>query len=173
MSSPPADLYAAWAAAPIILSVGGDNEAWSIPPVAGTGLKFGSGLMCHDAGPDEGEAHTPEIGTRLVGAMGPAVTRLGEYRVRNVRRCAYIVTKDERFLSRRHKRLMVVSACSGHGYKFGAAVGRRVAEAVVTGDDVGLQQWLQAKGLHTAASIGVCRNPLKPPSSNGTIGWDR
>jgi sarcosine oxidase len=29
---------------------------------------------------------------------------------------------------------LVVSACSGLGYKFGAAVGRRVADAIESGD---------------------------------------
>ncbi|RUU52983.1 sarcosine oxidase, partial [Mesorhizobium sp. M7A.T.Ca.TU.009.01.1.1] len=39
-----------------------------------------------------------------------------------------------------------VSACSGHGYKFGAAVGRRVAAAVGDGDIAGLKAWLRAEG---------------------------
>jgi sarcosine oxidase len=38
-----------------------------------------------------------------------------------------------------------VSACSGHGYKFGAAVGRRVAAAVGNGDIPGLERWLRAE----------------------------
>jgi sarcosine oxidase len=38
-----------------------------------------------------------------------------------------------------------VSACSGHGYKFGAAVGRRVADAVETGDVNTLAKWLRAE----------------------------
>ncbi|RUX44114.1 sarcosine oxidase, partial [Mesorhizobium sp. M4A.F.Ca.ET.050.02.1.1] len=40
---------------------------------------------------------------------------------------------------------LVVSACSGHGYKFGAAVGRRVAKAVGDGDVGGLKKWLRAE----------------------------
>jgi sarcosine oxidase len=38
-----------------------------------------------------------------------------------------------------------VSACSGHGYQFGAAVGLRVAHAVQTDDDATLEQWLRAE----------------------------
>ncbi|RWK59353.1 MAG: sarcosine oxidase, partial [Mesorhizobium sp.] len=37
------------------------------------------------------------------------------------------------------------SACSGHGYKFGAAVGRRVAATVDNGDVGGLKAWLRAE----------------------------
>lgn len=40
---------------------------------------------------------------------------------------------------------IIVAACSGHGYKFGAAVGRRVATAVETGDDAALLAWLRAE----------------------------
>lgn len=59
--------------------------------------------------------------------------------------CAYTFTADEKFLSFRKDRALVVSACSGLGYKFGAAVGRRIAQALETGDDAGLLAWLRAK----------------------------
>ena len=58
---------------------------------------------------------------------------------------SYTFTADEKFLSFREDRVLVVSACSGHGHKFGAAVGRRVAEAIRTGDDAGLLAWLEAE----------------------------
>lgn len=54
-------------------------------------------------------------------------------------------TADNRFLSRQIGRATVVSACSGHGYKFGAAVGRRVAAAVESDDQAGLLRWLRAE----------------------------
>ena len=40
---------------------------------------------------------------------------------------------DERFTAAEFGKCLVVSACSGHGYKFGASVGRRTAEAVESG----------------------------------------
>ena len=52
--------------------------------------------------------------------------------------CAYTFTADERFWAAEKGRCLIVSACSGHGYKFGAAVGRRVAAAVGSGDVEGL-----------------------------------
>lgn len=148
---PPDDLRDAWAAAPVILSVGGDTEAWSIPPVAGTGLKFGSGIMRYDADPDRPKEITPDIGTALIGAMAPPLARTAAYGVTEIRGCVYTFTADERFFGARVGRAIVVSACSGHGYKFGAAVGRRVADAVETGDDATLSAWLRAQMLPTAA----------------------
>lgn len=47
----------------------------------------------------------------------------------------YTFTEDERFFAIADARALVVSACSGHGHKFGAAVGRRVADAVEIGED--------------------------------------
>ena len=44
-------------------------------------------------------------------------------------------------------RCLIVSACSGHGYKFGAAVGRRVAGAVEDGDTDALKRWLRAEEI--------------------------
>lgn len=47
--------------------------------------------------------------------------------------CLYTVTPDNGFIIDRHPRqdrVMVVSACSGHGFKHSAGIGRAVAEAV-------------------------------------------
>ena len=44
--------------------------------------------------------------------------------------CWYTTTPDESFVLERHGRVLVCSACSGHGFKFAPGVGRRVAELV-------------------------------------------
>ena len=49
--------------------------------------------------------------------------------------CLYTNTSDERFIFERHGPVVVASACSGHGFKFGPVHGRRVAELVLTGQD--------------------------------------
>lgn len=41
--------------------------------------------------------------------------------------CLYTSTADERFVLERRGRVVVGSACSGHGFKFAPAVGRRLA----------------------------------------------
>jgi sarcosine oxidase len=41
--------------------------------------------------------------------------------------CFYTTTADERFILERHGRIVVGSACSGHGFKFAPAVGERLA----------------------------------------------
>ena len=67
---------------------------------------------------------------------------LDQYQPASVVTCAYTFTKDECFISEQFGRTIVVSACSGHGYKFGSAVGRRAADATETGNMTGFKQWL-------------------------------
>jgi sarcosine oxidase len=143
---PPADLRAAWEAAPVILDVGGTTDGYMIPPSGGAGMKFGSGLHkveTSDADwnrePVEGE------GEAIRNLFSPPIARIGEYRITEVVTCAYTFAEDERFLAHEKGRVLVVSACSGHGYKFGAAVGRRVAKAIDDGDVASLKRWLRAQ----------------------------
>jgi len=46
--------------------------------------------------------------------------------------CMYTTTADERFILERRGRVVVGSACSGHGFKFAPAIGKRLA-ALATG----------------------------------------
>jgi glycine/D-amino acid oxidase-like deaminating enzyme len=144
--TPPADLKAAWEQAPAILDIGGKAEAHLLPPVDGTGLKVGAGVHKRRAkDPDADRLPEPGEGEKLRRLLSPPLARIDEYRVSRVVTCAYTFTPDEKFLSYREGRALVVSACSGHGYKFGAAIGRRVATAIETGDCSALLAWLRAE----------------------------
>jgi sarcosine oxidase len=143
---PPADLKVAWEEAPIILDVGGKTDGYMIPLTRGAGMKFGSGLHkvpTSDADwnrqPVEGE------GEAIRNLFQPPIARIEEYKVTEVVTCVYTFTDDEKFLACEKGKCLVVSACSGHGYKFGAAVGRRVASALDSGDVDGLKRWLRAE----------------------------
>lgn len=143
---PPADLKTAWEHAPVILDVGGKTDGYIIPPSGGGGLKFGTGLhkrlnpdADHDRVPREGE------GLEILSHFSPPIARIDEYRATEVVTCAYTFTSDERFFGLQRGKALVVSACSGHGYKFGAAIGRRVADAVESGDVAELKRWLRAE----------------------------
>ncbi|WP_054308713.1 FAD-dependent oxidoreductase [Mesorhizobium sp. 1M-11] len=145
---PPADLRAAWEAAPIILDVGGKTDGYMIPPTRGAGMKFGSGL--HKVPTDDADRNRvpiPGEGEQIRDRFSPPIARTKEYRVTDVVTCAYTFTADEKFLAREKGKCLIVSACSGHGYKFGAAVGRRVARAVGDGDIGALKRWLRAEQM--------------------------
>lgn len=145
-ASPPEDLAAAWATAPVILDVGGRIDGYVVPPTGGAGLKFGTGR--HKRGnddADENRATGPDEGQSILSHFAQAFARLDEYRVDQVTSCAYTFTDDERFFAQRRESVVIVSACSGHGYKFGAAVGRRVADWCEDGDTAKLTAWLRAE----------------------------
>ncbi len=99
------------------------NYALSAP---GIGLKAG----LHHAGPvtDPDEVGTPD----------PAIVRwvslwvAGRYPEVDpepiaIETCIYTNTGDESFVLERHGRVVVASACSGHGFKFAPAFGRTIA----------------------------------------------
>jgi sarcosine oxidase len=46
--------------------------------------------------------------------------------------CLYTTTPDERFVLERRGRVVIGSACSGHGFKFAPAVGARLADLALT-----------------------------------------
>jgi sarcosine oxidase len=90
------------------------------------GLKVGSHMRGARADPDEDggpdEALVQEIADwtreRFPGADPRPV---------HAESCFYTTTDDERFVLERHGRIVVGSACSGHGFKFGPATGKRLA----------------------------------------------
>ena len=143
---PPPDLTGAWEKAPVILDVGGRTDGYIIPPTGGAGLKFGTGLHkvpTHDA--DANREPVPGEGEAIRDRFEPPIARIGAYRVLDVVTCAYTFTADETFFAHETGACLVVSACSGHGYKFGAAVGRRAADAVESGDVDVFKRWLRAE----------------------------
>jgi sarcosine oxidase len=143
---PPADMKQIWQAAPVVLGIGGETDGYVVPPSGSAGMKFGTAFLkvpTSDADwnrmPVEGE------GEAIRNLFSPPIARITEYCVTEVVTCAYTFTDDERFLAHEKGKVLVVSACSGHGYKFGASVGRRVARAVGDGDVAGLKRWLRAE----------------------------
>ncbi|MFM0592344.1 NAD(P)/FAD-dependent oxidoreductase [Paraburkholderia dilworthii] len=143
---PPADLEDAWANAPAIVDIGGSSGGYALPPLDGIGLKFGAGIhKVHALDPDADRIATHSEGNSVRRLFAPPFSRIGDYTVSEVKSCMYTFTADSRFFSKRIGNTLVVSACSGHGYKFGAAIGRRVAQALDTDDDVMLARWLRAE----------------------------
>jgi glycine/D-amino acid oxidase-like deaminating enzyme len=91
------------------------------------GLKAGA----HHAGaatdPDTEAAPDPAIVERISGWVRDRFPDVDPEPV-NAQTCLYTTTADERFILERRGRVVVGSACSGHGFKFAPAVGRRLAE---------------------------------------------
>jgi sarcosine oxidase len=84
----------------------------------------------HHAGPlaDPADAGAPDFA--LVEAITAWVAKhviLAEPRPVETQTCLYTTTADERFILERRGRIVIGSACSGHGFKFAPAIGARLA----------------------------------------------
>ncbi len=143
---PPSDLLEVWHKAPVILDVGGETDGYVLPPSRGAGLKFGSGRhKFKNDNADENRMAADGEGEIIRDLFAPPLARLDEYRVSDVLTCVYTFTRDEKFYCHADGKAMIVSACSGHGYKFGAAVGKRLTRWVEDRDAAGLRSWLRAE----------------------------
>jgi sarcosine oxidase len=94
------------------------------------GLKVGSHMKGRPADPDEEQGPDEET-VREIADWTAARFPLGDPEPVHAESCFYTSTDDERFILERHGRVVVGSACSGHGFKFAPAVGERLAALAV------------------------------------------
>jgi sarcosine oxidase len=90
------------------------------------GLKAGAHHAGHIADPDVDEGADPAIVERIVDWVRERFPGVDPAPVA-AESCLYTSTADESFVLERRGRVVVGSACSGHGFKFAPAVGRRLA----------------------------------------------
>lgn len=129
-AEPPEDLAEAWAGAPCWTDLGGDKELWGVAPVAGLPAKFGAG---HLGELDETAARRTISSEEMRDVLSLYAGRfrgIDRFAIRFGQANYWTLAPDQRFVLREVGRGLVVSACSGHGFKFGALSGRDVAEAL-------------------------------------------
>ena len=94
-------------------------------PPPGVGLKAG----LHHSGPvgDPDGERGPDEGVAAWIGDWAAARSTASAMIHAAETCLYTNTADEEFVLERHGRVVVGSACSGHGFKFAPAVGRTLA----------------------------------------------
>jgi sarcosine oxidase len=90
------------------------------------GLKAGAHHAGAEADPHSDGAPCSAIVERISAWVGERFPEVDPTPV-EAQTCLYTTTADERFVLERRGRVVVGSACSGHGFKFAPAVGRRLA----------------------------------------------
>jgi sarcosine oxidase len=90
------------------------------------GLKAGLNGSGAPADPDLDEPPDPTIVNRIAEWVVERFPVRGDEPV-HAETCLYTNTADESFVLERHGRIVVGSACSGHGFKFAPVVGERLA----------------------------------------------
>jgi sarcosine oxidase len=91
------------------------------------GLKAGAHHAGAEANPDTDAPPDPAIVERIAAWVRERFPDVDPDPV-EAQTCLYTTTADEHFVLERRGRVVVGSACSGHGFKFAPAVGRRLAE---------------------------------------------
>ena len=146
---PPAALRPAWAAAPMLLdqieaTAGG---FYAVPPVAGTALKVGNHGFSLSGHP--GRERTPSDAERatVLALAGGRLKTFADYRVLEAKTCFYSITEDERFIAERVEQAWILAGFSGHGFKFGAVLGERLAAALAGEQSAAeLAAWAAGRG---------------------------
>jgi sarcosine oxidase len=90
------------------------------------GLKVGSHMRGKSADPDEEIGADPALVDEIVEWTSLRFPR-ADPEPAGAESCFYTTTDDERFILERLGRIVVGSACSGHGFKFAPAVGEQLA----------------------------------------------
>jgi sarcosine oxidase len=138
---------AAWNDAPAIVDFGGAGDIYAFPSADLTRIKVASGDYKRPAEPDQERAVAPAEPATILERYRGRLLDLDEYRVIGARSCCYTMTGDHRFIAERlDGNTVAVSPCSGHGFKFGAILGMKLAAAVTGSLDYdALTRW--AAGL--------------------------
>ncbi|MEO3435067.1 FAD-dependent oxidoreductase [Inquilinus sp. CAU 1745] len=129
-AEPPAEYAEAWASAPAMVDYGYPDDHWSAPPAAGTRLKLAVAGHGRPGDPDDGRDILPGEAEEMLGLYRPVLKDVDRYKVLEARTCCYTYAPEERFVVEKRGKGWLVSACSGHGFKFGALMGQRVAAGI-------------------------------------------
>jgi sarcosine oxidase len=103
------------------------DRVWYALPAPGVGLKAG----LHRGGPPTDPNEPGKVDGSLVARTTAWVGRRyprADPTPLHSETCIYTNTVDQNFVLERHGRIVVASACSGHGFKFAPALGHTIAE---------------------------------------------
>ncbi len=123
----------AWSRGPMIIDKTGEVGLYLVPPHDGRGMKVGDHEFSRSGDPGGSREATAQEMKPLLERCASLLRGFDQWRVDRLKACFYTVTEDERFVVEKlGARGWVVSACSGHGFKFGALMGKELARTIVS-----------------------------------------
>jgi glycine/D-amino acid oxidase-like deaminating enzyme len=132
----PDDQRAAWARGPMLIDKTGEVGLYLVPPMDGRGMKVGDHEFSRSGDPDGSREATPAEMKPLLDRCATLLRGFERWRIDRLKVCFYTVTADERFVvEKQGARGWLMSPCSGHGFKFGALMGRELARTLVSERD--------------------------------------
>jgi sarcosine oxidase len=126
---PPPQHRVAWAESPAIVGLGA-RDVYTLPPAAGTGLKFGSGSQRRRGDPSEGFEAPLERGRQVIDDFSPYLREAHAYRPLRIQVGYYVMQESRRFTLERSGRRIVVTNCDGQMFKFGPLLAERILDAI-------------------------------------------
>lgn len=126
---PPESRRAEWQRMPALadLAIG----TYVVPPAAGMRMKIGDHRFSLSGDPDLDRAATQADTDSVLDLARLRFRDFEGFRRLETKTCFYDVTPDEHFMADAAGRAFVLTGFSGHGFKFGAVIGERVAGAVL------------------------------------------
>ncbi|MEM8855120.1 MAG: FAD-dependent oxidoreductase [Pseudomonadota bacterium] len=129
-AEPPADLASAWDGAPCWTDLGGDSDLWGMAPLKGIPAKLANGALGRRDPTDHDRTIAPEEIEAILASYAGRFVGIERYRVAWGVANYWTYAPESRFHLAEVHRSLLVSACSGHGFKFGPLTGEDVAKAL-------------------------------------------
>jgi glycine/D-amino acid oxidase-like deaminating enzyme len=143
----PDDQRAAWSKGPMLIDKTGAVGLYLVPPMEGRGMKVGDHEFSRQGDPDDSREAAPAEMKPLLDRCASLLRGFDRWRIDRLKVCFYTVTDDERFVvEKQGAKGWLMSPCSGHGFKFGALMGRELARTLVSERD-------PAQHAHWAAGL--------------------
>lgn len=128
--APPPDLLPLWQSMPVLADLSPEASFYSVPPQAGMRFKVAGHPFSLAGHPDRDRVATPTDTETVLALVRNRIRDLDRFAVIETKTCFYDVSGDERFVARTLGPTVMLSGFSGHGFKFGAIVGEKVAAAL-------------------------------------------
>jgi sarcosine oxidase len=125
---PPPAYRESWSSGPAIVVLG-DRNVYALPPLGGTGLKFGSGARRRPGDPSQGFDEALAQGRRVIDDFAPYLRDARDYRPQRMQVGYYVMDDSRRFALHQTRRRLVVTNCDGQMFKFGPLIGERILAA--------------------------------------------
>ena len=157
-ADPPPSWAAGWASAPAWVDLGGEDDLWGAPAAGGLPIKLGAGRLTRPGDPASERDATPADAAAVLDAYRGRMAAGWAPQAPRAAVNFYLAAPDERFVLRRDRRAILLSADSGHGFKFGPLTGEDLADALEPG---GFEP--AAARLAGLTSAGASPPPAPPP----------
>ncbi len=143
---PPEELKSLWENSPAIIDVDRADGFYLVPPGSGLKMKIADHSFSRMGNPNERSIAAGEV-QQIVATCAARLRDFSRYRLLEGRVCFYTVTADEKFIAEplsteARPQSWVISACSGHGFKFAPLLGDHLVDEIVNGKDpVRFMRW--------------------------------